>query len=77
MDDMNPGTFDFGPVWWAVFLLVVALVIFALMGLMLWQARRERPARAGHQLRHGRGDPDQPTPSREERRRHRDSGRRS
>lgn len=42
---MNPGSFSFGPVWWAVFLAVVALTVVGVMLLFLWQAGREKAPR--------------------------------
>jgi len=45
MNEMNPGSFTFGPTWWAVFLALVALAVVAVMLLFLWQAGRERAPR--------------------------------
>lgn len=45
MNEMNPGSFSFGPVWWAVFLAIVAVAVVGVMGLFLWQAGKERAPR--------------------------------
>lgn len=38
---MNPGSFSFGPVFWAVFLAIAAISVVATMCLFLWQASKE------------------------------------
>lgn len=42
---MNPGSFSFGPTWWAVFIGIMALAVVATMCLFLWQAGKERAPR--------------------------------
>lgn len=41
MNEMNPGSVNFGPVWWAVFLAIMAVGVVATMCLFLWQASKE------------------------------------
>ncbi|NPC97332.1 hypothetical protein [Nocardioides sp. zg-DK7169] len=47
-NEMNPGSFEFGAVWWAGFIAVVAFSVVAIMGLFLWQAVKEPAARPAH-----------------------------
>lgn len=42
---MNPGSFSFGPIWWAVFIGIAALLVVATMCLFLWQASKEKAPR--------------------------------
>ncbi|MEI5676109.1 MULTISPECIES: hypothetical protein [unclassified Nocardioides] len=51
MNEMNPGSFSFGPLWWAVFLAVMALAVVAVMCLFLWQASKESAPRAAVPVR--------------------------
>ncbi|SDC82692.1 hypothetical protein [Nocardioides lianchengensis] len=51
MNEMNPGSFSFGPLWWAIFLGVMALAVVAVMCLFLWQASRESTPRAAVPVR--------------------------
>jgi hypothetical protein len=41
VNQMNPAGLAFGPVWWSVFLAVVALTVVAVMLLFLRQASKE------------------------------------
>ena len=46
-NEMNPGSFEFGPTWWAVFI-AAAFSVFAIMGVFLWQAVKEPAAKPAH-----------------------------
>jgi hypothetical protein len=47
-NEMNPGSFEFGPTWWAVFIAAAAFSVFAIMGVFLWQAVKEPAAKPAH-----------------------------
>jgi len=43
---MNPGSFSFGPLWWALFIAIAAFAVVGVMILFLWQASKESAPRA-------------------------------
>ncbi|WP_244931126.1 hypothetical protein [Nocardioides sp. W7] len=40
-NEMNPGSFNFGPLWWAIFIAIAAFAVVGVMMLFLWQASKE------------------------------------
>lgn len=51
---MNPGSFSFGPLWWAVFIAIAAFAVVGVMILFLWQASKEPAPRSAAHRRHDR-----------------------
>lgn len=47
---MNPGSFSFGPLWWAVFIAIAAFAVVGVMILFLWQASKEPAPRSAREV---------------------------
>ncbi|HTW17383.1 MAG TPA: hypothetical protein VMF51_19815 [Nocardioides sp.] len=50
INEMNPGSFSFGPLWWALFIAIAAFAVVGVMILFLWQASKESAPRAAREV---------------------------
>lgn len=56
---MNPGSFSFGPLWWAVFIAIAAFAVVGVMILFLWQASKEPAPRSAREVGDAQADDDE------------------